>query len=154
MHMITWIIGKLRYIGGVCLALATCCLMAEVIVRRVYTSIFPIDEIGGMCMFVLCLVAAPYAFHTGRFLRVRVLLDRVPQRVRGAVEAAHYMFAAFFTGYATYLWGKMTCRSIKSGDYLLETGVPYWVLHVIGLVSWILLCSTIVIMLFKDKFAK
>jgi len=144
-------VSNLRYIGIVSLLFAIAVLVLEIIIRRVYKSIFPIDEIGGICMYVLALAGTPYAFLEGRFLRVRVFMERLPHYIKPKLELIHLAFALTFVSYLVILWIKMMMWGWKMKDYFLSIKIPYWPLQFFGLISLILLSIVMFTFFFKKE---
>lgn len=145
------IVSNLRYIGVISLLFAIAVLVLEVIIRRIYKSIFPIDDIGGICMYVVALAGTPYAFLEGRFLRVRVFIERLPHCIKPKLEFIHLAFALTFVSYLVVLWIKMMMWSWKVKDYFLSIKIPYWPLQFIGLISLILLAIVMFTFFFKKE---
>ena len=133
-----------QYMGCFVLVAGVILMLIEVFARRVQKSFVPIDEIGNLCMLLLAFAGAPYAFRLGRFIRVRVLYERLPGKVIKVLNIGHCVLALLFLAYFTFLWVKMMLWNYTARAYMMATGVPYWAPQLIVLVAWLLLLFSLV----------
>jgi TRAP-type C4-dicarboxylate transport system permease small subunit len=133
-----------QYTGCFVLVAGVILMLIEVFARRVQKSLVPIDEIGNLAMLLLAFAGAPHAFRLGRFIRVRVLYERLPQKVINVFNISHGVLALLFLAYFTFLWVKMILWNYRAGAYMMATGVPYWAPQLIVLVAWLLLLFSLV----------
>lgn len=132
------------------LLFGTGAMIVEVIARRCKLSFVPLDEIGGICMLVSAFGASSYAFRQGRFIRVRLLLERFPIKLQSTLNVLHAFFALAFLSYASYLWLKLIALNIKLKTYTASLKVPYWLLQTFTLICWVLLLIAVCEFVWKE----
>lgn len=145
------ILVKVYYhLGFLVLSVGVVAMLVEVFARRVQKSCVPIDEIGNLCMLLLVFGGAPYSFRLGRFIRVRVLYEKLPHTVRHVFDIGHSFLALAFVLYVSYLWFQMTLWNYKTGAYMVALKIPYWVPQLIVLIGWSLLAFSLVECLIEE----
>ena len=63
------------------------------------------DDIAGICLNLIGFLGGPVAIRRGRGMSLTLVLDRLPARFRGAVEAAGLWFCLAFVGVAATTFG-------------------------------------------------
>ena len=111
--------------------------------RQVNWHVSGLNDVVAWICAAAAFLAMAHAFRHGDFVRVTLLLDSVPPRVRRALDVGCLLIAAVSVGYLTYAATSFTWESYEFAE--MATGllvIPIWIpqsAFVVG--CWLLLIA-------------
>lgn len=111
--------------------------------RQVNWHVSGLNDVVAWLCAAAAFLAMAHAFRHGDFVRVTLLLDAVPPRVRRALDVGCLLIAAVSVGYLTYAATSFTWESYEFAE--MATGllvIPIWIpqsAFVVG--CWLLLIA-------------
>lgn len=115
-------------LGAVCLASIAVMMLAQAVLREVGVLLRGADDIVGWLCAASAFLALGYTFRHGELVRVGLLIDRLPPRLRRHAETAALAGALIVVGYilwaaASFVYESWEFNEVAQG--LLQ--VPIWI---------------------------
>lgn len=118
-----------------CGALAACFLvgiavlvLAQIVGRFFGVAVPSADEFAGYCLSASSFLALSYALRQGSHIRVTLLIDRVPARLRRFTEVICVAGGLSLSGYLTWFTAEMVWFSYSFGDVTQGlVPIPLWI---------------------------
>ena len=106
----------------------TALILLEIGLRAFSQSTYMADVLVGYGVAAITFLAAPWALQEGAMIRVSVLTDRMPPRLRWIAEAFTLLSAGYITGFLmSYQWAsvvKLFARGSTSEHFI---PIPLWI---------------------------
>lgn len=117
-----------RWLGVLALVALTVTIAAEVVSRVVFShSIEFVEELSGVLLVAITFLSAAESFASGSFMRVDVLLERLPVATQRKAERLHALLAGLFCLVLTVLMAGLTRSSWVNGVVTASFGgIPLW----------------------------
>jgi TRAP-type C4-dicarboxylate transport system permease small subunit len=120
--------GALAALAGVALVGAFAAVLLGVVARKAGWDIPGLDAYAGYAIAAALFLALPHTLQRGEHIRVTLVLARLPQRVRGAMEAwclvAGFVLALYLAWFAGRLvWQSYLMHDVSSG----ADATPLWI---------------------------
>jgi TRAP-type C4-dicarboxylate transport system permease small subunit len=120
-------IGNVAAIGA--LVFMFCHIILEIVLRNVFSkSTFVLDEFVGYAVSGLTFLALGETLRKGRLIRVTLLVDAVPLKVRQAMEIFGFASAFGVGAFGAWYIGKSVVRSFERGTTSSSIAeIPQWI---------------------------
>lgn len=132
-------------LGALCVFLIFVLMIWAGVGRQLNWRVSGVNDVVAWLCAAAAFLAMAHAFRHGDFVRVTLLLDRVPARLRRAVDAASLGIALVAVGYLTWWATRFTWESYAFAE--VATGlvvIPIWIPQssfVVG--CWLLLIAIV-----------
>lgn len=132
-------------LGALCVFLIFVLMIVAGVGRQFNWHVSGINDVVAWLCAAAAFFAMAHAFRHGDFVRVTLLLDKVPPKLRRALDVACLLVAAVSVGYLTYWATSFTWESYEFAE--MATGlvvIPIWIpqsTFVIG--CWLLLIAMV-----------
>jgi len=120
------------------LATISCVMMAQIIARTFFNSMTWPEEFCRYCYIWTVFLSLGYTIKKGNMLRVGILMDLLPQKLRKSIEIiANIMMLAVFIillRYAIIYTGKIR----SSGQFSPAMHLPMWIMYMATIIGFAL----------------
>ncbi|MDO9217931.1 MAG: TRAP transporter small permease subunit [Lacisediminimonas sp.] len=131
--------------AGTCVLLIFILMIGGAVGRALSLRVGAVNDIASWLCAAAAFFAMAHAFKHGDFVRVSLLIERLPARARRVAEASCLALAAVSTGYLSLRASMYTWHSFVSGDVAGGlVAMPMWIpqsAFVIG--AWLLLLAVL-----------
>ena len=121
--------GASLILAGLFLVAIFALMIGEAVLRKMGSYITGASELVGWCCAAAGFLALPATFKRGDMVRVGLLVDALPPRVRKPLLLGCLALALVFTGYmlkavASYMWGSLAIGELTQGMIEVQVWIP------------------------------
>jgi TRAP-type C4-dicarboxylate transport system permease small subunit len=121
--------GASLFLAGLFLVAIFALMIGEAVLRKMGSYITGASELIGWCCAAAGFLALPATFKRGDMVRVGLLVDALPPRVRKPILLACLLLGLVFTGYmlkatAAYMWGSFVVDELTQGMIEIQVWIP------------------------------
>jgi len=132
-------------LGAAFIALICVLMIAQSVLREFGVRTGALNDVVAWCCAAAAFFAMPHAFKHGDFVRVTLLLEKVPSRLRRTLEIASLLIGVAATGYLAWSACQFTYESWEFNDIaqgLLP--IPMWIPQMSFAIARVLLVVALV----------
>ena len=121
--------GASLILAGLFLVAIFALMIGEAVMRKMGSYITGASELIGWCCAASGFLALPATFKRGDMVRVGLLVDALPPRLRKPVLLACLLLGLVFTSYmlkaiAAYMWGSYVVDELTQGMIEIQVWIP------------------------------
>jgi TRAP-type C4-dicarboxylate transport system permease small subunit len=119
-------------IGVGLIVLMVVTILVNVMLRRLFSvSLAFVDEYAGYALVVIVFLGFAYTAMVGGHIRITLVTERLPKRMRDAVEVATLLLCLALVGLLSWFAWHLFVQSLHSGVVSIQTRTPLWVPQVV-----------------------